>query len=225
MPSMTTEMWPFKVTRMDAEKGRTTFQWVKATVEREFNGQYGYGLKFEEDADGNIWNLQGEWNETTNRPDPYTGDGFRQGEVVNVQLVHRTYTRKDGSQGEGRNINKIRKAEGEPTAATEAPEEIGAAPATTRSTTDQRIAKAQALNLLIQIKGQGAVEEVLGITPEAANQIVKDELLRLAKGEEVDGSTLVALLDTQEQEPEEETPAEEPSSDEPKEDVEQLSWD
>tara|TARA_R100000700_G_scaffold35126_1_gene43535 strand:- start:996 stop:1673 length:678 start_codon:yes stop_codon:yes gene_type:complete len=225
MPSMTTEMWPFKVTRMDAEKGRTTFQWVKATVEREFNGQYGYGLKFEEDADGNIWNLQGEWNETTNRPDPYTGDGFRQGEVVNVQLVHRTYTRKDGSQGEGRNINKIRKAEGEPTAATEAPEETGAAPATTRSTTDQRIAKAQALNLLIQIKGQGAVEEVLGITPEAANQIVKDELLRLAKGEEVDGSTLVALLDTQEQEPEEETPAEEPSSDEPKEDVEQLSWD
>jgi len=225
MPSMTTEMWPFKVTRMDAEKGRTTFQWVKATVEREFNGQYGYGLKFEEDADGNIWNLQGEWNETTNRPDPYTGDGFRQGEVVNVQLVHRTYTRKDGSQGEGRNINKIRKAEGEPTAATEAPEETGAAPATNRSTTDQRIAKAQALNLLIQIKGQGAVEEVLGITPEAANQIVKDELLRLAKGEEVDGSTLVALLDTQEQEPEEETPAEEPSSDEPKEDVEQLSWD
>ena len=210
---------------MDAEKGRTTFQWVKATVEREFNGQYGYGLKFEEDADGNIWNLQGEWNETTNRPDPYTGDGFRQGEVVNVQLVHRTYTRKDGSQGEGRNINKIRKAEGEPTAATEAPEETGAAPATNRSTTDQRIAKAQALNLLIQIKGQGAVEEVLGITPEAANQIVKDELLRLAKGEEVDGSTLVALLDTQEQEPEEETPAEEPSSDEPKEDVEQLSWD
>ena len=225
MPSMTTEMWPFKVTRMDAEKGRTTFQWVKATVEREFNGQYGYGLKFEEDTDGSIWNLQGEWNETTNRPDPYTGDGFRQGEVVNVQLVHRTYTRKDGSQGEGRNINKIRKAEGEPTAATESPEETGAAPATTRSTTDQRIAKAQALNLLIQIKGQGAVEEVLGITPEAANQIVKDELLRLAKGEEVDGSTLVALLDTQEQEPEEETPAEEPSSDEPKEDVEQLSWD
>ena len=225
MPAITTDTWPFKVTRMDAEKGRTTFQWVKATVEREFNGQYGYGLKFEEDADGNIWNLQGEWNETTNRPDPYTGDGFRQGEVVNVQLVHRTYTRKDGSQGEGRNINKIRKAEGEPTAATEAPEETGAAPATTRSTTDQRIAKAQALNLLIQIKGQGAVEEVLGITPEAANQIVKDELLRLAKGEEVDGSTLVALLDTQEQEPEEETPAEEPSSDEPKEDVEQLSWD
>ncbi len=225
MPSMTTEMWPFKVTRMDAEKGRTTFQWVKATVEREFNGQYGYGLKFEEDTDGSIWNLQGEWNETTNRPDPYTGDGFRQGEVVNVQLVHRTYTRKDGSQGEGRNINKIRKAEGEPTAATEAPEETGVAPTTTRSTTDQRIAKAQALNLLIQIKGQGAVEEVLGITPEAANQIVKDELLRLAKGEEVDGSTLVALLDTQEQEPEEETPAEEPSSDEPKEDVEQLSWD
>jgi len=50
MPAITTDTWPFKVTRMDAEKGRTTFQWVKATVEREFNGQYGYGLKFEEDT-------------------------------------------------------------------------------------------------------------------------------------------------------------------------------
>jgi hypothetical protein len=225
MPAITTDTWPFKVTRMDAEKGRTTFQWVKATVEREFNGQYGYGLKFEEDTDGNIWNLQGEWNETTNRPDPYTGEGFQQGQVVNVQLVHRTYTRKDGSEGEARNIAKIRKAEGEPTAAMEAPQETGVAPAT-RSTTDQRIAKAQALNLLVQINAQSSVEDVLGITAEAANQIIKSELLRLARGEAVDGYTLVALLeDQQEAAPVEDAPADEPSADQPDENVEQLEWD
>lgn len=220
MPAITTDTWPFKVTRMDAEKGRTTFQWVKATVEREFNGQYGYGLKFEEDADGNIWNLQGEWNETTNRPDPYTGEGFQQGQVVNVQLVHRTYTRKDGSQGEARNIAKIRKAEGEPTAAMEAPEETGAAPAP-RITTDQRIAKSQSLNVLIRLRAHELVEDVLGITNEAANEIIKSEELRLAKGEAVDGSTLVALLEDQQ----EDAPADEPSADQPDEDVEQLEWD
>jgi hypothetical protein len=107
----------------------------------------------------------------------------------------------------------------------EAPEETGAAPAP-RSTTDQRIAKAQALNLLVQINAQGSVEDVLGITPEAATQIIKSEVLRLAKGEAVDGSTLVALLeDQQEAAPVEDAPADEPSADQPEDDVEQLEWD
>jgi len=107
----------------------------------------------------------------------------------------------------------------------EAPQETGAAPAT-RSTTDQRIAKAQALNLLVQINAQSSVEDVLGITAEAANQIIKSELLRLARGEAVDGYTLVALLeDLQEAAPAEDAPADEPSADQPDENVEQLEWD
>ena len=84
------------------KEGRTVFLYKKLTVDRDFDGQYGYGLKFREDPEGSIWNIDGEWVDS--KKQPYAGAHYQAGQVVNAQLVHEEYRKKDGSQGEARKV-------------------------------------------------------------------------------------------------------------------------
>ena len=49
------------------KEGRTVFLFKKLTVDRDFektwdSGDYVYGLKFREDPEGSIWNIDGEYD-------------------------------------------------------------------------------------------------------------------------------------------------------------------
>ena len=235
--------WPNNVYAYDPEpRGktltRTTFNWLTATVDRVWAEGQSFGIKFVEDPGGDIWNISGAWDDATNRFLPYEGYQYKSGEKVDVQLSMRTYKKNDGSPGVGRAITKIRMNDeysrvSQPTA--EAPAE---APAEAQQpaqqpvqqeapvqepilTTDQRIAKAQALNIIKDLLVAGVTTEI-GLTEEAGWVILRDETMRLAQGKAVDLSYLSPLVAAAIENGG--TVTEVKDSNNPDEEVEELKW-
>ena len=201
--------WPNNVYAYDPEpRGktltRTTFNWLTATVDRVWAEGQSFGIKFVEDPGGDIWNISGAWDDATNRFLPYEGYQYKSGEKVDVQLSMRTYNKNDGSPGVGRAITKIRiNDEYSRVSAAEAPVEAqqpAQQPVQQEApvqepilTTDQRIAKAQALNIIKDLLVAGVITEI-GLTKEAGWVILRDETMRLAQGKAVDLSYLSPLV-------------------------------
>ena len=239
--------WPNNVYAYDPEpRGktltRTTFNWLTATVDRVWAEGQSFGIKFVEDPGGDIWNISGAWDDTTNRFLPYEGYQYKSEEKVDVQLSMRTYTKNDGSPGMGRAITKIRinneysrvsesaPAEEAPAAAPAAQQPVQQEPAPQPAqepvqepllNTNQRIAKAQCLNIMKDFYLAGEIE-VLGLTKEAAKQIFRDENLRLAQGKAVDLSYLSSLVQAAIEKGG--TVVEVKDSNNPDEQVEELQW-
>ena len=239
--------WPHNVYAHDPEpRGntltRTTFNWLTATVDRVWAEGQSFGIKFVEDPGGDIWNISGAWDDTTNRFLPYEGYQYKSEEKVDVQLSMRTYTKNDGSPGMGRAITKIRinneysrisesaPAEEAPAAAPAAAQPVQQEPAPQPAqepvqepllNTNQRIAKAQCLNIMKDFYLAGEIE-VLGLTKEAAKQIFRDENLRLAQGKAVDLSYLSSLVQAAIEKGG--TVVEVKDSNNPDEQVEELQW-
>ena len=234
--------WPNNVYAYDPEpRGktltRTTFNWLTATVDRVWAEGQSFGIKFVEDPGGDIWNISGAWDDATNRFLPYEGYQYKSGEKVDVQLSMRTYNKNDGSPGVGRAITKIRMNDeysrvSQPAAEApvEAPAEAPAAQQPVQQeapvqepilTTDQRIAKAQALNIIKDLLVAGLSTEI-GLTEEAGWVIIRDETMRLAQGKAVDLSYLsplvVAAIENGG------TVTEVKDSNNPDEEVEELKW-
>ena len=203
--------WPNNVYAYDPEpRGktltRTTFNWLTATVDRVWAEGQSFGIKFVEDPGGDIWNISGAWDDATNRFLPYEGYQYKSGEKVDVQLSMRTYNKNDGSPGVGRAITKIRMNDEYSRVSQPAAEAPAAAPAEAQQpvqqeapvqepilTTDQRIAKAQALNIIKDLLVAGLSTEI-GLTEEAGWVIIRDETMRLAQGKAVDLSYLSPLV-------------------------------
>lgn len=234
--------WPNNVYAYDPEpRGktltRTTFNWLTATVDRVWAEGQSFGIKFVEDPGGDIWNISGAWDDATNRFLPYEGYQYKSGEKVDVQLSMRTYNKNDGSPGVGRAITKIRMNDeysrvSQPAA--EAPVEAPAAQQPAQQpvqqeapvqepilTTDQRIAKAQALNIIKDLLVAGVTTEI-GLTEEAGWVILRDETMRLAQGKAVDLSYLSPLVAAAIENGG--TVTEVKDSNNPDEEVEELKW-
>ena len=213
------ENWPHNVYAYDPEPrgktlNKTTFNWLTATVDRVWAEGQSFGIKFVEDPGGDIWNISGAWDDATNRFLPYEGYQYKSGEKVDVQLSMRTYNKNDGSPGVGRAITKIRMNDEYSRVSQPAAEAPAEAPAEAQQpvqqeapvqepilTTDQRIAKHGAYNSMKEFylagndeEGKPIIEKVLGITKEAAAQIIRDETLRLSQGKAVDLSYLSPLV-------------------------------
>ena len=236
------ENWPHNVYAHDPEpRGktltRTTFNWLTATVDRVWAEGQSFGIKFVEDPGGDIWNISGAWDDATNRFLPYEGYQYKSGEKVDVQLSMRTYNKNDGSPGVGRAITKIRMNDeysrvSQPAAEApvEAPAEAPAAQQPVQQeapvqepilTTDQRIAKAQALNIIKDLLVAGLSTEI-GLTEEAGWVIIRDETMRLAQGKAVDLSYLSPLVAAAIENGG--TVTEVKDSNNPDEEVEELKW-
>ena len=234
--------WPNNVYAYDPEpRGktltRTTFNWLTATVDRVWAEGQSFGIKFVEDPGGDIWNISGAWDDATNRFLPYEGYQYKSGEKVDVQLSMRTYNKNDGSPGVGRAITKIRMNDeysrvSQPAAEApvEAPAEAPAAQQPVQQeapvqepilTTDQRIAKAQALNIIKDLLVAGLSTEI-GLTEEAGWVIIRDETMRLAQGKAVDLSYLSPLVAAAIENGG--TVTEVKDSNNPDEEVEELKW-
>ena len=205
------ENWPHNVSLYDPEArgktlNRTVFEWITVTIDRVWPGD-NYGVKFVEDPGGNIWNLYGTWNDAIGRSDAYAGTQYEKGQKVDVQL--QLAEKQTGPQ---RSIPKHRmnaefvaeQRENTPEPATPepvAPEPVAAAPTSAPKedtpepilTTDQRIAKAQAINIIKDLLIAGLTKEI-GLTEEAAWVILRDETIRLAQGKAVDLSYVTPVV-------------------------------
>jgi hypothetical protein len=233
------ENWPHNVYAHDPEpRGktltRTTFNWLTATVDRVWAEGQSFGIKFVEDPGGDIWNISGAWDDATNRFLPYEGYQYKSGEKVDVQLSMRTYNKNDGSAGVGRAITKIRMNDEYSRVSQPAAEAPAEAPAEAQQpvqqeapvqepilTTDQRIAKAQALNIIKDLLVAGVTTEI-GLTEEAGWVILRDETMRLAQGKAVDLSYLSPLVAAAIENGG--TVTEVKDSNNPDEEVEELKW-
>ena len=186
---------------------RTVFQWLTVTVDRVWSGGTSYGIKFVEDTAGDIWNISGQYNEELFKFEPYSGYQYQPGEKVDAQLSLRTYKKNDGSDGVGRSITKIRmnnEYSNVAQPASEAPpaeqpaaeqEEYPIRPVAAEGylTLDQKIAKAQCLNIIKDFHLAGFSEDI-GLSPDASKEIVRNESMRLAQGKAVDLSYLSPLV-------------------------------
>lgn len=213
------ELWPHDIFKLD-DKGRTTFNWKVLTVDRAFDGQYGYGLKFVEDPDELIWNLKGQWNEQERKFDAYAGNKYQEGDRVEVQLGHRTYTKKDGSAGEGRDINRIRPAGETSQPSPQAEPAVQGTSTGDFRTTNQKAATGQVLNILVSLTTAGLTDSI-GITEDAAFAIIKEAMIGNLEDRPLDLSTLHTLLV-----PAKEQPPERPATEQPEEGEERevLDW-
>ena len=162
------------------KEGRTVFQYKKLTVERDFDGQYGYGLKFREDPEGSIWNIDGEWDKATNKKLPYTGAHYQTGQIVNAQLVHEEYLKKDGTQGESRKVWGISLSD-------ESPSELATPAAPVARSYDQNrpAALGMTANMLSAMSNAGNTEKI-GVTSESAWAILKDVMICNLEGRPLD---------------------------------------
>ena len=162
------------------KEGRTVFLYKKLTVERDFDGQYGYGLKFREDPEGSIWNIDGEWDKATNKKLPYTGAHYQTGQIVNAQLVHEEYLKKDGTQGESRKVWGISLSD-------ESPSELATPAAPVARSYDQNrpAALGMTANMLTAIANAGMTEEI-GVTKESAWAIIKNVMLANLESQPLD---------------------------------------
>tara|TARA_Y100001938_G_C8093584_1_gene436674 strand:- start:1559 stop:2290 length:732 start_codon:yes stop_codon:yes gene_type:complete len=218
------------------KEGRTVFLFKKLTVERDFDGQYGYGLKFVEDKnkldeDGNvvyeggkIWNIDGEYDKDQRKYLDYAGVHYQAGQIVNVQLVHEEYKKRDGTQGEARRIWGISLSDESPTElATPAAQATPAATVARSYDQNRPAALGMTANMLLAIENAGKSEEILGITPEAAKAIIKDVMTSNLEGRPLDEaleplhSLLVPVV-------EEESSMVEAALDAGAEKVEKLEW-
>ena len=213
------ELWPHDIFKLD-DKGRTTFNFKVLTVDRAFDGQYGYGLKFVEDPDELIWNLKGQWNEQERQFDAYAGKKYQEGDRVEAQLGHRTYTKKDGSAGEGRDINRIRPAGETSQPSPQAEPAVQGTSTGDFRTTNQKAATGQVLNILVSLTAAGLTDSI-GITEEAAFAIIKEAMIGNLEDKPLDLSTLHTLLV-----PVKEQPPERPATEQPEEgeEREELKW-
>tara|TARA_Y100000034_G_scaffold136528_1_gene213623 strand:- start:2041 stop:2820 length:780 start_codon:yes stop_codon:yes gene_type:complete len=204
---LVSDIWPYSVTAMN-DKGRTTFAKKELTIDRVFD-KYGIGYTFEEDTQdpSAIWNMQGEWDDTANngrggRLD-YTGDRYDEGDTVEAVLVHRTYKKRDGTDGEARDVKWIRKLatpsvqqpRGEDPESAVTPD---VTPVTKRDKweiKDETIRRGQAVNVLMELAKQvPLLEATLGKEfPIAA--VLRHEIGRLANSEPVDLSYFQGLID------------------------------
>ena len=218
------------------KEGRTVFLFKKLTVERDFDGQYGYGLKFVEDKnkldeDGNvvyeggkIWNIDGEYDKDQRKYLDYAGVHYQAGQIVNVQLVHEEYKKRDGTQGEARRVWGISLSDESPTElATPAAQATPAATVARSYDQNRPAALGMTANMLLAIENAGKSEEILGITPEAAKAIIKDVMTSNLEGRPLDEaleplhSLLVPVV-------EEESSMVEAALDAGAEKVEKLEW-
>ena len=213
------ELWPHDIFKLD-DKGRTTFNFKVLTVDRAFDGQYGYGLKFVEDPDELIWNLKGQWNEQERQFDAYAGKKYQEGDRVEAQLGHRTYTKKDGSAGEGRDINRIRPASETSQPSPQAEPAVQGTSTGDFRTTNQKAATGQVLNILVSLTAAGLTDSI-GITEDAAFAIIKEAMIGNLEDKPLDLSTLHTLLV-----PVKEQPPERPTTEQPEEGEERevLEW-
>ena len=156
------------------KEGRTVFLFKKLTVERDFektwdSGDYVYGLKFREDPEGSIWNIDGEYDKKQNKYLDYAGDHYQAGQIVNVQLVHEEYiSKRTGTPGESHKIWGISLSD-------ESPTELATPAAPVARSYDQNRPAALGMNgnMLLAIANAGNTEES-GVTKEAAWAIIKD---------------------------------------------------
>jgi hypothetical protein len=223
------ELWPCDITKLDGDK--TTFAWKVLTVDRVFD-QFGYGLKFVEDQDilddddkviyegGRIWNFKGKWNDSTGKYDAYAGKKYQEGDRVEAQLGHRTYTKKDGSAGEGRDVNRIRPASETSQPSPQAEPAVQGTSTGDFRTTNQKAATGQVLNILVSLTTAGLTDSI-GITEDAAFAIIKDAMIGNLEDRPLDLSTLHTLLV-----PVKEQPPERPTTEQPEEgeEREELDW-
>lgn len=180
------------------KEGRTVFLFKKLTVERDFDGQYGYGLKFVEDKnkldeDGNvvyeggkIWNIDGEWDKDQRKYLNYAGDRYQAGQIVNVQLVHEEYKKRDGTQGEARRVWGISLSDESPTElATPAAQATPAAPVARSYDQNRPAALGMTANMLSAMANAGNTEKI-GVTSESAWAILKDVMISNLEGRPLD---------------------------------------
>ena len=219
------------------KEGRTVFLWKKLTVERDFDGQYGYGLKFVEDKnkldeDGNvvyeggkIWNIDGEYDKKQDKYLDYAGDHYQAGQIVNVQLVHEEYiSKRTGTPGEARKIWGISLSDESPTElATPAAQATPAATVARSYDQNRPAALGMTANMLNVIENAKNSEEILGITSEAAKAIIKDVMICNLQGRPLD-EALEPLLSLLVPVVEEESPMVEAALDAGAEKVEKLEW-
>jgi len=182
----------------------------------------------QERTGGDIWNLYGAWNDATGRSDAYDGYEYQAGDKVDVQLQMSETKRNDGGTGQTRTVTrKAKTKDGKPgdlnirmnnEYARTAPPPAEAPPAEQPVeqqpqeepvaaegylTVDQKIAKAQCLNIIKDLanakcccddkKHSGNIEKI-GISEEAGWVILRDESMRLAQGKAVDLSYLSPLV-------------------------------
>jgi len=164
---------------------------------------------FQQCERGSIWNIFGTWNDAIGRSDPYAGTQYVAGQKVDVQLQLSEKQQADGSTKYQRSIPKIRMNDEYSRVSAPAAEAPAEAPAAQQPaqqpvqqeapvqepilTTDQRIAKAQALNIIKDLLVAGVITEI-GLTKEAGWVILRDETMRLAQGKAVDLSYLSPLV-------------------------------
>ena len=204
---LVSDIWPYSVTAMN-DKGRTTFAKKELTIDRVFD-KYGIGYTFEEDTQdpSAIWNMQGDWDDTANngrggRLD-YTGDRHEEGDAVEAVLVHRTYKKRDGTDGEARDVKWIRKLA---TPSVQQPRDDDPESAVTPDVTpvtkrdkweikDETIRRGQAVNVLMELAKQvPLLEATLGKDFPIAD-VLRHEISRLANSEPVDLSYFQELLE------------------------------
>ena len=178
------------------KEGRTVFQYKKLTVERDFDGQYGYGLKFKEDPEGSIWNIDGEYDKAQNKYLDYAGVHYQAGQIVNVQLVHEEYKKRDGTQGEARRVWGISLSDESPTElATPAAQATPAAPVARSYDQNRPAALGMTGNMLVAIANAENTEKI-GVTPESGWAIIKQLMICNLEDRPLDDalSTLYSLL-------------------------------
>ena len=167
----------------------TTYIEQFLTIDRTFD-KFGYGVSFVQDpaSPKQIWNLQGEWNETLNNGrggrDDYKGDKYQAGQQVSVMLQRRTYTKKDGTEGNSAEVlhGKIFLIDDDTTQIVKQSEEVGtvAQSSSTQDTHQQVIGKGQLLNLLTH-----SFPQDFGLfdgDKDKYQECIKYELMNLAQG-------------------------------------------
>ena len=84
-------LWPYDIT--DFSKGKATYAQQTVTVARVVNNAQGVGLKFQEDTTpdgeyvGVFWNVEGGWDNETDRSTKYSGPIPKGGEQLTVTLA------------------------------------------------------------------------------------------------------------------------------------------
>ena len=192
MATIKSEQFPFEAIDMSQNKSgglTTTYIEQFLTIDRTFD-KFGYGVSFVQDpaSPKQIWNLQGEWNETLNNGrggrDDYKGDKYQAGQQVSVMLQRRTYTKKDGTEGNSAEVlhGKIFLIDDDTTQIVKQSEEVGtvAQSSSTQDTHQQVIGKGQLLNLLTH-----SFPQDFGLFDghkDKYQECIKYELMNLAQG-------------------------------------------
>ena len=192
MATIKSEQFPFEAIDMSQNKSgglTTTYIEQFLTIDRTFD-KFGYGVSFVQDpaSPKQIWNLQGEWNETLNNGkggrDDYKGDKYQAGQQVSVVLQRRTYTKRDGTEGSSAEVlhGKIFLIDDDTTQIVKQSKEVGtvAESSSTQDTHQQAIGNGQLLNLLTH-----SFPQDFGIfdgDKDKMQECIKYELMNLAQG-------------------------------------------